>query len=161
MQDQLRSTELEQVFHTLANVLPTATASPTSTATTLLLACILDAVVTHSLHSMDMLAPLELVESTQPVLMQRAQTETEQSLNADRRMRQGQAESSLVLSLQTCAFLVEQLLLPLADVGAKEKLHCKHAARVLQMHLCQSVRAGAEMQQQLQECHASLKLLTG
>ena len=47
----------------------------------------------------------------------------------------GQEGTSWSWSQPAYVFLIEKLLLPLAGMGAQEKLHCKDAAMVLQQHL--------------------------
>ncbi len=177
MQDELRSAVEPGLLHSLADVLPQPTTTNTSTTFTVLLSCLLLHLLT-TWTSPDCKASSSS-QANEPALVrsdpvanrqtdvcrtapeeeqQVSRSQTSESMLLEQRCKTaGQEGTSWSWSQPACVFLVERLLLPLAGMGAQEKLHCKDAALVLQQHW---LAHNAAMQSQLKQCFEVLNKLS-
>lgn len=169
MQDELRSVDQAGLLHSLADVLSQPNTTNTSTSVTVLLSCLLLNLLTTAMFP-DSKA-LSSVQATKPALVrpdhvanrqtsdckraageeeQVGRSQTSESMLLEQRCKvAGQEGTSWSWSEPACVLLVEKLLLPLAGMGAQEKLHCKDAAMVLQQHL---LAHNAAIPSQLKQC---------
>ncbi len=172
MQDELRSVDQAGLLHSLADVLPQPNTTNTSTSVSVLLSCLLLNLLTTCTFPNS--AALSSSQANEPALVrpdpvtnrqtdvyktapeeeQVSRSQTSESMLRERGYKAaGQEGTSWSWSQPACVFLVEKLLLPLAGMGAQEKLHCKDAAMVLQQHL---LAHNVAIPSQLKQCCESL-----
>ena len=169
MQDELRSVDQAGLLHSLAHVLPQPNTTNTSRSVTVLLSCLLLNLLTTSTF-LDSKASSSS-QANEPALVrpdsvanrqtgdcktaageeeQVSRSHTSESMLLEQRYKTAQKEgTSWSWSEPACVLLVEKLLLPLAGMGAQEKLHCKDAAMVLQQHV---LAHNAAIPSQLKQC---------
>jgi len=171
MQDELGSVDQAGLLHSLADVLPQPNTTNTSTSVTVLLSCLLLHLLTTCTFPDS--KPSSSSQANEPALVRpdpvadrqtgdcktaageeeqvsRSPTSESMLLVLERRCKTaGQEGTSWSWSEPACVLLVEKLLLPLAGMGAQEKLHCKDAAMVLQQHV---LAHNAAIPSQLKQC---------
>lgn len=166
MQVELRSVDPAGLLHSLADVLPQP--NTTNTSMSALLSCLLLHLLTTCTFPNSKASSSS--QANEPALVrpdrvanrqtddcktaleeeQVSRSQTSESMLLERRCKTaGQEGTSWSWSQPACVFLVEKLLLPLAGMGAQEKLHCKDAAMVLQRHL---LAQNATIPSQLKQC---------
>jgi hypothetical protein len=145
MQDELGSVDQAGLLHSLADVLPQPNTTNTSTSVTVLLSCLLLHLLTTCTFPDSKASSSS--QANEPALVRPDPVADRQA--GDCKTAAGEEGTSWSWSEPACVLLVEKLLLPLAGMGAQEKLHCKDAAMVLQQHL---LAHNAAIPSQLKQC---------
>ena len=155
-----------EVMSSLTSMLPQPNTTKTSSSVSVLLAYILDAIIMQqwsTLHASasQALELLQLDDSSDAVVLPATKSaETSRSARTGTGPQQfadciqptgcaSRGQADVCMNVETCVSLTSKLLLPLADRGATERLHCQHALQGLLPCLRGAVDIDDEVMQQL------------